>query len=176
MQDFKVDGYPFQAEQNSFDGKLDYEGEKSVFKRAVSRIVIETSSYCNRRCKFCPNESGLRIGSDFLKKTMSTEMLSEICDALSSIDYDKTILLHLYNEPTADPGLSDKVRLIREKLPATKISFNSNGDYLTRQMLRELLDAGLSSLSVSLYGPNHGEYDTDYLSNSFNRIFEIVGH
>lgn len=175
MEKFDVDGYPFQADRSLFNGALSSDEQRSIFKRAVNRIVIETSSYCNRRCKFCPNESGLRIGAELRAKRMPTLLLAGICDALRSIDYDKTILLHLYNEPTADPDLAQKVRLIREKLPKPKISFNSNGDYLSREMLLELLDAGLTSLSVSLYGPNHGDFDTDYLSTSFERVFEIVG-
>jgi MoaA/NifB/PqqE/SkfB family radical SAM enzyme len=175
MEKFTVAGFPFQVDKNLFQGDLDLAQQKAVFKQAVNRIVIETSSYCNRRCKFCPNVDGRRLGSEFLRKTMSSELLSGICDELAAIGYNKTILLHLYNEPTADPTLPEKVKLIRDKLPEAQISFNSNGDYLSREMLESLAEAGLSSMSVSLYGPNHGEYDTNYLGKSFNRVFEIVG-
>lgn len=168
-------GFPFQADHALFREGLGLQEQKQVFKRSVDRIVIETSSYCNRRCVFCPNKEGMRIGAELLRKSMSKEFLGDICDALASVDYDRTILLHLYNEPTADPELSSKVRIIRDRLPKVQISFNSNGDYLTRDMLEDLSEAGLSSMSVSLYGPNQGEYDTSYLKRSFDRIFKVVG-
>lgn len=107
---------------------------------------------------------------------MPISFIESIAAALAEIDYDQVVLLHLYNEPMSDPDLIAKLKAIRRLLPKAKISFNSNGDYLTKGILEELTEAGLTYLSVSLYGPQHGLFDVEYLEGAFERIFNIVGN
>ena len=161
--------------QAQFRTDLSHADKKAVFKKSVRRVCLEVSSYCNRRCVFCPNASGIRLSRSLIGSGMTTELLESIVDSLQSIGFSDEILLHLYNEPMADPHLADKVRLISSKLPEATIAFNTNGDYLTKAALEELCEAGLTRMQVSLYGPNHGEYNEDYLEAAFQRVFKAVG-
>ena len=159
-----------------FTGELSLARKKALFKRYVSRITLETSSYCNRVCVFCPNKSGIRRKKQQLAETLEQDLLLSLLTSLKSVAYDKGIILHLYNEPMADPDLPEKVAMIAEALPNAVIWTNTNGDYLTRERLYALLHAGMRKLEVSLYGPrNGGNYDQDYLSKAFARVFEIAG-
>jgi Radical SAM superfamily/Iron-sulfur cluster-binding domain len=159
-----------------FSGELSIAMKKALFKRYVTRITLEISSYCNRICVFCPNKSGIRRDKEQLKESLSQDRLASILASLKSIAYDKGIILHLYNEPMADPGLPEKVAMIAEALPAAVIWTNTNGDYLTRERLVALTRAGMRKLEVSLYGPRDGgNYDQDYLSKAFARVFETIG-
>jgi hypothetical protein len=173
--DIRVGNVKFWLDRQLFQGELDLAAKKRLFSRSVDRVVLELSAYCNRRCTFCPNTAGTRIGRDSLRSGMSFELLDSIVGSLAEIEYDRLMLLHLYNEPLADPALAQKIALIRSRLPKPKLHLNTNGDYLTAELLKDLVEAGLSSLAVSLYGPNHGEYVESYLRASFRRIFEIVG-
>jgi hypothetical protein len=38
--------------------------QASMARVAVTQVVIETSSFCNRTCVFCPNVSGLRAHAE----------------------------------------------------------------------------------------------------------------
>lgn len=171
-----VVGYAkFGFSKSLFAGALDERRKKALFKQFVTRVLFEISAYCNRRCVFCPNKTGLRLTKDQQENTFPLAKMETILDALADIEYDKDIVLHLFNEPMADPELVDKVALITEKLPKASVWFNTNGDYLSRKKLEALTDAKLTRMNISLYGPNHGEFDVGYLKNSFRRVFEHIG-
>lgn len=157
-----------------FAGQLDKQQERNLFKKSVSRVTLEVSSYCNRQCVFCPNSAGIRLSKSLINSPMDAELFEFILEDLASIDYDKSVLLHLFNEPMADPNIVDKVRHVRRMLPKSYIFFNTNGDYLSYQKVRALAEAGLSNLEISLYGPNHGQFDEEYLKKRFENTFKSL--
>lgn len=157
----------FQLERNHFSALEDKEAQQALFKRNVKRVSIETSAYCNRRCVFCPNTDGLRIKN---KHLMPDEILEQVLNSLRSIQYDQQIVLHLYNEPLGDPRIFDIVRKITSALPASTVWFNTNGDYLTADIIERLASSGMDHLWVSIYGPNHGRYDEQYGANRIKDI------
>jgi hypothetical protein len=46
----------------AFNPITDREAAKRYFASTVGRVEIETHSYCNRRCSYCPNGVGDRLG------------------------------------------------------------------------------------------------------------------
>jgi len=146
--------------------------QRALFKGFVRRVVIETSSYCNRRCRFCPNADGSRLGA---RRTLPQEQFIAVVEDLAEIDFDGLILFHLYNEPLANPAIFDEVTLARQKLPNSKLHFNSNGDYIRPGTLARLAEAGLSSLHISIYGPEHGVFDLPYVADRVADMAEICG-
>ena len=109
-------------------------------------VQIETSSYCNRKCEGCPVSLYPRE-----KKYISETIFTKIVNELVGLSFSGTIHLHSFNEPLADRTIVDKVRLISKSLPKAKIKMNSNGDFLTPKLLRQLLSAGLDRLYVTQY-------------------------
>ncbi len=146
--------------------------QRAVFKRSVKRVVIETSSYCNRRCIFCPNADGDRLGA---RKLMPEAAYLSIVDSLAEIDYGGSILFHLYNEPLASPDIYRQIAYARRRLPVARLGFNSNGDYIRPDTLKRLADAGLSHLHVSIYGPDHGRFERDYVLARVGDMAEACG-
>lgn len=175
IYDLQVGAARYAATRELFEGDLDLGRMKLLFKRFVTRVLLEASAYCNRQCTFCPNSSGVRLDRAQRDNVFDRALLKSVVQSLKSIDYDAHVLLHLYNEPMADPRLPETVAAITSELPRATVRFNTNGDYLTRERLEALAAARLTRLNVSLYGPHHGEFDTDYLKSAFERIFEIVG-
>ena len=171
----KMDTVELSASPSLFSGPLSGAQKRRLFKRFVSRVLLEVSAYCNRRCVFCPNKTGLRLSQQQAQKTMADTLLKDVLKSLQAINYDRNIVLHLYNEPMADPALAAKVEVITSALPLASVWFNTNGDYLTRERLEDLARARLTKLNVSLYGPRQGEYDLDYLERAFDRVFSVVG-
>jgi len=109
-------------------------------------IAIETSSYCNRKCKSCPVSIFPRE-----KRFMSNKTFNNIIINLTCLNYSGIIHLHLYNEPLADPTIVEKCRIISKSLPNAQLMMNSNGDLLTVDLLKHLVEAGLKELYVSQY-------------------------
>lgn len=96
----EVEGGPvlFQVHRRQFSAILSPQDQADMARTALSQVVIETSSYCNRTCVFCPNKDGLRRHA----QSMPMAVYDRILDDLSSVGFSGSILFHLYNEPLAD--------------------------------------------------------------------------
>ena len=137
---------------------------KIFFKTWVKKVIIESSSYCNRKCHFCPNS--LRTE----KKVMDSELFSSIIAQLEGVGYDRQVILHLYNEPLAFPEqIVTTIAAVRRSLPESYIYFSTNGDFLNRELMCRLVDAGLSAMTVSVH-PGRQFKDTNLL----NRFFSLA--
>lgn len=111
-------------------------------------VEVETSTYCNRRCPWCPNSKYERGQT---KKFISSKLFSKIIEDFKKIKYKGQISLHNYNEPLLDPYLFDHIDLITKKLPRTKIIIFTNGDFLDEDIYNKLKKHGVTSLIVSLH-------------------------
>lgn len=153
-------------------------------KRDLHLIEIELFSYCNRTCWFCPNSFIDRRSSNI---EMPHTVYSNIIDQLANIEYDGYITFSRYNEPTSQRELFiERIREARAKLPNVKLKTNSNGDYLTKDYIVELHDAGLNELYIQQYDANKDKWDHERihclmlkkLNNfglPFNKIIDIPG-
>ncbi|NLG06632.1 MAG: radical SAM protein [Candidatus Pacebacteria bacterium] len=109
-----------------------------------SRVEIETSSFCNRRCSYCPNSV-----FDRGKKLMKEETFKKIILELKKLHYTGHIYPHHYGEPLLDKRMVDLVRYTRVNLPYVWIRIYSNGDYLTSSLLRQLVKAGVDEFFIT---------------------------
>jgi len=111
-----------------------------------TRIQIQTVSWCNRSCAFCPS------GKFPVEKTfMPVEVYHRIIDQLCKLDFDGRISPYLMNEPLLDKRLPELIAYTRERCPRSWIAINSNGDALSEDLACRLFDAGLNSLDVNAY-------------------------
>lgn len=126
----------------------DREAQKKLLKDNLRVIEIEISSFCNRTCWFCPNSI-----IDRKKKIEFPESVFLRCiDDLAEIEYEGDLKFHRFNETLADKELIlRRLSQARSKLPKAQLGIFSNGDYLTRQYLDELKNAGMSYMVMSYY-------------------------
>ncbi len=144
-----------------------------LFKRSVTNVVVEISSFCNRKCNYCPVSQVERSRDN---KLLPDQIFDRIVTDLASIDYEHSVCLNLYNEPTSDRELLLKrVSILRKKVPKCRIYFSTNGDYLNRGYLRELVDAGLSELYVTLHAPRGASYSDGYVVGRFSEFAARMG-
>ena len=132
-------------------------------------VQIEASTYCNRKCHGCP-VSVFPREKDF----MSDETFTKIVDELSGLKFSGTIHLHSFNEPLADRTIVEKVRFISKRLPKAQIKMNSNGDFLTLKLLRQLFSAGLEEISLTQYDGKVSERLHKILDKAGNRERAII--
>lgn len=124
---------------------------REVFKYCVTDVRLEISAFCNRSCSYCPVSI---LGQKRKDKTiqMSLELLNHCIDDLAEIDFDGTIWLCHYNEPLYDREyLFSALKYINNELPACKIKLVSNGDYLTKDYLKDLTEYKIDELTISVH-------------------------
>jgi len=80
---------------------------------------------------------------------------------LAAIDYDGKILYSAFCEPLLNKDLEKYIALSKRYVPGSRIEIVSNGDLVTLQRLQSLFEAGLDTLSISMYdGPQQIEHFT----------------
>ena len=121
---------------------------KSLFKQFVELVEIEIFSFCNRTCWFCPNSSIDRISTN---NFMPEDVYLGILHDLASINYSGRLSYSRYNEPTADRIILKRLQQAREHLPEAKLYTHTNGDYLDKQYLDDLHNAGLDEIRIQCY-------------------------
>jgi radical SAM protein with 4Fe4S-binding SPASM domain len=127
--------------------KILFYGTVDVF----DEIAIETTTYCNRACSYCPN-SVFNRGEKKNEKLMDERLFKKIIDELSVIKYKGSIYPYFYGEPLLDERLANFMDYAHKKLPEAKIVVSTNGDYLSIQMLDKLYDAGVRSFCITIHG------------------------
>ena len=143
-------------------------GEKYPFP---TRFSIETSSYCNRRCPFCPISG---FGGPIPRpkqQLMDPELFSQVLHQLREVSFDGVIQFFLLNEPTldkrlfsyqAETGAAWATRL-RQDLPECTIYVSTNGDSIMKRNVQgdddvdkcdritDIFDSGVNVLNLNVY-------------------------
>ena len=169
-----IDYWDFLSKQDDKDMVFqcvdDPEQRKAVFNKYVNIVHMELSTYCNRRCSYCPIAVYPRE-----QEYMQDELFRKVIDELYEIGYTGSISLNLYNEPLYDEKLEDRIRRIKEKLPQCYIHFNSNGDKLTVERLESLWEAGLNQIRVTLQTLPNEEWRDEKKRAEFKRFLQKIG-
>jgi MoaA/NifB/PqqE/SkfB family radical SAM enzyme len=158
--------------RNAYLEITDRAAARDLFIENMERVEIETHSYCNRRCSYCPNVIGDRIGPN---QHLAPDLWEMILSNLEEIGYAKFLALNYYNEPLADRAILDRIREARARLPKARIMIYTNGDYLEPKFIDELAEAGLSYLHVSIHLKRGDVYSDLYVLNRINEISVRMG-
>ena len=145
--------------------------QKETLKNNLKLIEIETHSYCNRKCWFCPNSIIDRKSKNI---ELDENLYLKAIYNLKEIDYSNQINFHRFNEPLSQKELIIKrIKQARFNLPKSIIGIFTNGDYLTREYLDELKDAGVNSIIMSYYFDKNEKFDKNrIINNGMNKILD----
>jgi radical SAM protein with 4Fe4S-binding SPASM domain len=117
------------------------------------RISIETTSFCNRKCGFCPIAKGTREE----KLYMDDAVFTKVVDELAALEFDGVVQMFLLNEPTLDRRLLRFLREVGTKVPYASVYMSTNGDVLTNDLdtacdkLWEVFCAGCTVVNLNVY-------------------------
>jgi MoaA/NifB/PqqE/SkfB family radical SAM enzyme len=128
-------------------------------------LYLETTNRCNLLCETCPRTfEDLEPPAD-----MSWELFTHIVDQLPRI---ARVVLHGVGEPMMVKALPRMVRYLKQR--GTYVLFNTNGTLLTERRGRELIDAGLDELRVSLDAAEPRAFVAVRGKDMFDRIVRNV--
>jgi iron-sulfur cluster protein/radical SAM family protein len=132
-----------------------------------NRISIETISWCNRSCHFCPVAWGDR-GEP--KVAMTDQLFGKIAEELSQLEFDGVAQLFFLSEPMVDKTLQRKADYLRECCPKSSTYISSNGDVLDSiaksrgieaalERLDSYYQAGINVININVYDPGPAQYE-----------------
>jgi MoaA/NifB/PqqE/SkfB family radical SAM enzyme len=104
-------------------------------------LYLETTNRCNLLCETCPRTfEELEPPAD-----MSWELFTKIVDQVPNI---QRVVLHGVGEPMMVAELPAMVRYLKAR--GTYVLFNTNGTLMREKKSRELIEAGLDEMRISL--------------------------
>ena len=124
--------------------------------RYPQKIYVELTTRCNLQCPMCVKSAA---GSCIEEKDMELDLFQRLAPALPHIH---TLILNGIGEPLLHPHLEEVIRLARSQMAKEAvIGLQSNGFLLDEPRAKGLLDAGLSTICLSLdslspHGPDSG--------------------
>ncbi|MBF9132208.1 radical SAM protein [Plantactinospora sp. S1510] len=113
-------------------------------------VEVETTTYCNRRCSYCPNSIYER-GSRANEVRMPTELFEKVVTDLGGNNFCMQFSPHRYGEPLADPRMPDLLDLARAAMPLARIALYTNGDFLNPDLF-DRLNRSVDAFVITQHG------------------------
>ncbi len=146
-------------------------GIRNPFNKMFKVIEFETTSYCNRKCSYCPNVDFERFGDDD-SFFMKDEVFVTLINQLAELKFNGLISPHLYGEPMSDHRMLDWSAKIKNKLPNSKLKIVTNGDFLNEKNFKDYLNAGVDIFYISKHSKLLKKPCRDLLQNLDKEVFK----
>ncbi len=112
-------------------------GDKRLWSASAIRAVeIETTTFCNWRCVYCPSSGAKRE-----REVMPLRLFDQILQRIAAWPKIRCVTLHYFNEPTLDPLFDQRVERIRRQ--GLRLLLFTNGSGLNRNRLEVLAASGV---------------------------------
>ena len=134
-------------------------------------VELELWSYCNRKCIWCPNSF---IDRKFNTNYIDANIFKNLIQSLKDMNYSGYITFSRYNEPLAYVNaLNDACKYIKQELPNCTLITNTNGDFLSSDIIHNLQ---IDELSIMDYDNKGMQFCVDKLNSWHCEIDEIVNN
>lgn len=124
---------------------------------------IFPTNLCNFMCNYCGHSLGLtrmKNEYDFCTENMSMDTYQRIIDQLKEFPEQlKVISLTGHGEPLVNRELEQMVAYAKKNKVAERIETISNASLLTHDRSKQLVDAGLDCIRISLQGLSTEKYE-----------------
>jgi len=141
-------------------------------------INVDPSDKCNFKCKFCPTgnrelmrrTNGRNFGNMDFK--LFKKIINDICEFDEPI---KVLRLYKDGEPLLNPYFADMVSYAKEKNCCKRVDTTTNASLLTKDKSKDIIDAGLNRINISIEGINAEQYlnFSDYKID-FDKLVENI--
>lgn len=124
------------------------------------RLVIESHSYCNRSCWFCPrtyDRSGAYRDSAGrnVRHEMPTERILDLLDQAATLGFEGLVAFHFYGEALFDPRCVELAWEAKKRKMKPYLHTNADAMKTDRALRRQVAD-GFERIIVGLY-----DHETD---------------
>lgn len=123
-------------------------------------VFVDPSDACNFKCRFCPT-SDRQLMKEVSRpwKQMSFDLFKKIANDLKCFS-PKVEVLRLYKdgEPLLNKRLADMIKYAKDNASASRIDTTTNAALLTSEKGRDIVNAGLDRINISIYGVSNENY------------------
>ncbi len=146
--------------------------QKEIMKSYPSKLYVETTTRCNLRCSMCVKQTQ---GACIPETDMDMDVFRAMAPAFPHLD---GLILNGIGEPLLSRNLTEMIKTARQVMrPDAEIGFQSNGLLLTRNRARQLVDAGLDTICLSVDtvtgdSISHGGEDVGRVASAFAYLRE----
>jgi len=175
---YKQKTYSTKWEENRSDEYFEYRNNWSKYpqNRIVSdfplHLDIETTNVCNLKCPMCPRTILIEKDDFSAQGYMSDEDYKNIIDQ-GVANGVKSIKLNYLGEPLLHPNVVWQVKYAKEQ-GIIDVMFNTNGALLTKEISKELLEAGLDKLFISFDSISPDIYETQRKGTHLGKVIDNV--
>lgn len=131
-------------------------------------IAIEVTTKCNLLCKMC-DRNNLDRGFG----NLDFEVYKKIVDEISKFETIQTVNLQGFGEPLIYPEYIEAVAYSKRK-EISNIALNTNGTLLDEKMIKELVKAGIDTISISLDAFTKETYDIVRPNSDFEMVVRNI--
>ncbi|MBQ9340201.1 MAG: radical SAM protein [Paludibacteraceae bacterium] len=156
---------------------------RGSYRHFPTFVALEPADWCMLRCPQCPvgqavgEEKAGGAGSAAASKerkrertTMPRELYTRLIDEIAPFSH--TVIFHFQGEPLLSPMLADMVAYAHSKRLFTM--FSTNAQILTAERARELAEAGLDEIIISLDGLTQESYERYRRGGSLDKALSGV--
>ncbi|MSU02754.1 GTP 3',8-cyclase MoaA [Tissierella pigra] len=142
---------------------------KDSFGREINYLRISLTDRCNLRCKYCMPEDGISKFSH--DEILTLEELYEIIEIFVELGINK--IRFTGGEPLVRKGIVELISKVSKLHGVKDIAMTTNG-ILLKAYAKDLKDAGLNRVNISLDTLDEDKYRTITRGGNLHRILEGI--
>ena len=143
--------------------------KKSLKKRPWRLFQVESAIACNLKCVMCPwREIAKKVENRGIMTQEVWQAIRPYLDRVQSVDFTGG------GEPLLQPRLAEWIADATRA--GCETGFLSNGLLLTEDRLKNILDAGINWMCISMDGADAELYNKIRVGSNFNRVCENVAN
>jgi len=140
-------------------------------------IFVDPSDACNFKCRFCPTSDRALmkyVGRPW--KQMPFDLFKKIADDMTEFPGQVEVLrMYKDGEPLLNKRLADMIKYAKDIGASKRIDTTTNAALLTKRKGKEIADAGLDRINISIYGVSNDHYkDFSGVKLEFERVLANV--
>lgn len=123
-------------------------------------LFVDPSSACNFQCTFCPTgDRDLIKATHRFQGRLKLELFEKLVDDLEDFpDTVKVLRLYKDGEPFLNRDLGKMIQYARKSKKIEYIDTTTNASLLTPERSKEVIDAGLDKINISIDGMTTDQY------------------
>ena len=130
-------------------------------------VQIESTNICNAKCVFCPRDEMHR-----LQGVMSVDLFRKIVDECIELGITH-VRMHNYGEAFLDRRLVEKIRYAKDK-GIEEVGVISNGSLLTETVARNLIEAGLDAINISVDASGKEVFESTRVGLNYDKVIANI--
>ena len=136
-------------------------------------LFIDPSDVCNFRCKFC-FQHYKKLDKNILTREIFEKIVKDMKEFSTPF---KMVHLNGFGEPLLNQNIIDFISILKKEKIAEKIEITTNGSKLTKELSRQLVEAGLDQIIFSIYGLTDQAYrEFSGTEASFKDIYNNIAY